>query len=422
MKKIIIVLVFVLFLCGCEQKKNVEGMRREEIARNVAQAILDRDFKTAYSYMDSELSDKLSEKRLADGLDQVLNGLTKTENGIYEVKEKEDLWYVLVDYEPKDIRFAIGINNEKRVTSLYLNHGRESLTVIDDECFAEQEFLVGEHDLTGILTMPKDVENPDVVLLIQGSGQSNYNEEIGPNKPFEDIAHGLAKQGIASLRYSKRFYEYPEKATKSYGLDDEYFDDIEAAIEQLKSTTSGNIYYLGHSQGGMFAHYLASEHSEIKGVILMASTPRHLIDVMVDQNVAELKRQGYSDAQVEKMMGQLTQAKELIMNIKEEDDGPAILGIPREYWKDITDTLAPNYMEQSIPTLVLQGDKDFQVYPDVDFPMWKELLKENGEYHLYPNLNHLMMPNITGTIEDYQVESHVDSKVIYDIVSWVKKH
>ncbi|MDD6467236.1 MAG: alpha/beta fold hydrolase [Erysipelotrichaceae bacterium] len=421
MKKLIIVLSILLLVTGCGSKVNIDDKSEEEIVRVVAQAILDHDYKTAYSYMDSSLKDKLSEKRLSDGLEQVLDGLTKSEDGIYEVYEEDDCWYAWVDYEPKDVRFTISMNDQKRIIGLFLNSGRETLHLQENEWYLEQEFLVGEYHLSGILTMPKNIDHPDVVLLIQGSGQSNYNEEIGPNKPFEDIAQGLAKRGIATLRYSKRFYEYPELAGTSYDLEDEYFDDIEDAIEQLKNQPVGNIYYLGHSQGGMFAHYLANEIPEIKGVILMASTPRHLIDLMIDQNKAELKKQGYNEEQCEKLLVQLTKAKESIMNLK-EDDHSIILGIPSAYWYELTETLAPNYMNKSIPTLVLQGEEDFQVYADVDYPMWKDLLKGNGEYNLYPSLNHLMMPSIHGDVSDYEIEAHVEEQVVIDIADWIYAH
>src|SRR5665254_10563 len=46
------------------------------------------------------------------------------------------------------------------------------------------------------------------VVLVQGSGPSDRDETIGPNKPFRDIAWGLASAGIAVLRYDKRTFVY----------------------------------------------------------------------------------------------------------------------------------------------------------------------------------------------------------------------
>ena len=42
------------------------------------------------------------------------------------------------------------------------------------------------------------------VILLSGSGPNDMDETIGPNKPFTDIARGLADRGIASLRFDER--------------------------------------------------------------------------------------------------------------------------------------------------------------------------------------------------------------------------
>ena len=41
------------------------------------------------------------------------------------------------------------------------------------------------------------------------SGSLDEDETIGPNKPFKDIAYGLASCGISVLRYPKRNFQYP---------------------------------------------------------------------------------------------------------------------------------------------------------------------------------------------------------------------
>ena len=63
--------------------------------------------------------------------------------------------------------------------------------------------------LAGTLTWPigydpKSHKKPTVVLLVTGSGQQNRDEEVFDHKPFAVIAHHLAVNGIASLRYDDR--------------------------------------------------------------------------------------------------------------------------------------------------------------------------------------------------------------------------
>jgi len=50
----------------------------------------------------------------------------------------------------------------------------------------------GQFPLSAILTLPKGEEQPPVAILVPGSGNHDVNETVGANKPFQDIAWGLA--------------------------------------------------------------------------------------------------------------------------------------------------------------------------------------------------------------------------------------
>lgn len=78
-----------------------------------------------------------------------------------------------------------------------------------------------------------------------------------------------------------------------------------------------------------------------------------------------------------------------------------------------------------MPMLILQGEADFQIYADVDYPLWQEKLadRDNVVFHLYPGLNHLMMPTQNKRdVSEYQVKSNVDQQVIDDIAAFVKNN
>lgn len=78
-----------------------------------------------------------------------------------------------------------------------------------------------------------------------------------------------------------------------------------------------------------------------------------------------------------------------------------------------------------IPMLILQGADDFQVYADVDYPLWQETLadKSNVTYNLYEGLNHLFMESdsqkdvVDTTV--YDKPANVDQQVIDDIANWI---
>ena len=70
------------------------------------------------------------------------------------------------------------------------------------------------------------------VVLVHGSGQQDRDSTSGPNKPFRDLAHGLASRGILVLRYDKRTRVHAQKTVALTGgsLEDvahEYFKSSE---------------------------------------------------------------------------------------------------------------------------------------------------------------------------------------------------
>ena len=78
------------------------------------------------------------------------------------------------------------------------------------ERFQEQEAQIGHGKwvLPGTVSIPQGDGPFAAVLLVHGSGPQDRDETLPPNKPFRDLAWGLASQGIAVLRYEKRTKVY----------------------------------------------------------------------------------------------------------------------------------------------------------------------------------------------------------------------
>ena len=67
----------------------------------------------------------------------------------------------------------------------------------------------GDLRLPATLTVP-DGDGPfPAVVLVHGSGPQDRDETVGANAPFRDLAAGLARRGIATLRYVKRTRQAP---------------------------------------------------------------------------------------------------------------------------------------------------------------------------------------------------------------------
>ncbi|MCI5772943.1 MAG: alpha/beta hydrolase [Erysipelotrichaceae bacterium] len=416
MKKLLII-VLLLSLFGCSESVEKETVNEQDLAQATVEKIVGGQYKEAYANFADSLQKAVSLSKLQSAYEEVSKNLTGV-GTIKEVKEEAGNYLIICEFEPQDLLFTLSMD-EGQVVGIWINYTNATIHLLENDFLQEQAVEVGKYSLDGILCEPKQpAKDKPVVLMIQGSGVSDYDETIGPNKPFKDLAHGLAKQGIASLRYNKRFFQDPSLAGASYDMHDEYFEDIQAAIALLKKWGYEEIYFLGHSQAGGFAHYIAAENDDIEGLIIMAGSPRLLIDLINDQVKASL--QGMPASYITQTLKPYVDAKEEILAIEDKNETGMILNLPISYWYDVKKCLPENY-DHDIDTLILQGEQDFQVYANVDYVLWQKLLKAEADYILYEGLNHLFMPSINGDLSDYEIASKVDQKVIDDISAWIKK-
>jgi fermentation-respiration switch protein FrsA (DUF1100 family) len=301
------------------------------------------------------------------------------------------------------------------------------------DAFTEQSVSVGEGTqwaLPGTLTLPKGNGPFPIVVLVQGSGPSDRDETIGPNKPFRDLAWGLASLGIAVLRFDKRTYVYPTKVdAATITVWEESIDDALTAVKlvrELPEIDSRRIYVLGHSLGAMVAPRIGQQDPALAGLVMMAGATRPLEDVLLDQVTYLDSLNGGPTAG---QMAQLEQLEAAVATVKDPNLSPSTpasllpLNIPAAYWLDLrgykpADVVASLDMD----LLVLQGARDYQV-TTADFAGWQSTLsgRPNARLILYPDLNHEF---VTGTGKatpaEYEHPGHVAEKVVSDIAGWIK--
>ncbi len=305
------------------------------------------------------------------------------------------------------------------------------------DSFTESNVTVGsgEWALPGTLTVPNGPGPFPAVVLVHGSGPNDRDETIGPNKPFRDLAWGLASQGIAVLRYDKRTKAHAAQFTPeilaNLTLQQETIDDALLAVQLLRGTQNidpQHIFVLGHSLGAMAAPRIGQQDPALAGLILLAGPTIPLEDEILDQYTYLFNLDGtLTDAEkteLEKLQAQVARVKDPNLS----DQVPATdlpLGIHAAYWLDLRNYHPADVAKTLVmPMLVLQGGRDYQVSPAKDFAGWKTALadKANATLKLYPDLNHLFIagqgqPNPT----EYQTEGHVSQEVVNDIANWVKR-
>jgi hypothetical protein len=301
------------------------------------------------------------------------------------------------------------------------------------DSFSEQPLTLvnGKFELPGTLTVPTGNGPFPAVVLVQGSGPEDQDETIGPNKPFKDLAWGLASRGIVVFRYTKR--------TKQYGLqssddpvrltvEDETISDARAAVALVVKQAKVDprqIFLLGHSLGAYLAPRIATGDTEIAGIVMLAANARPLEKIVLEQIHYWAATNGTpTEAEQKKIDAAEDGAKQIERPDLKPDDKIDFLGATMygAYWLDLRgyDPLK-TAAKLKIPILILQGGRDYQVTPS-NFQAWSDALSNNKNVTLrtYPDMDHFLMQG-TGASKptDYARLGHVSAEVVESIATWV---
>ena len=304
-----------------------------------------------------------------------------------------------------------------------------------------ENIVVGKdtkYPLKGILTLPDNITEPvPAVVLVHGSGSSNMDEKVGKITPFKDLAEGLAKQGIACVRYNKRSFSYGFKMVMDkkniVTVKEETIDDAIMAANLLKNDSridTSKVFILGHSMGGMLAPRIDAEGGNFRGLIMMAGSPLPMEKIMLiqlEEQMAEMK--GLTKKIISKQLDKFTVLFEGLYELTDEAAKATKIGngVTLYYFKEMGQPSVEDYLNKTDkPMLIMQGEKDFQVRADRDYAAYQKILvgRSNVTFKLYPGLNHAFVPatyeDISMAKKEYSIEKHIGDDVISDIANWIK--
>ena len=287
--------------------------------------------------------------------------------------------------------------------------------------------------IPAILALPKNRKAPvPVVVLVQGSGPHDADETIGPNKPFRDLAWGLAADGIATLRYEKRTHFAPETFRTHPDLDHEVTFDAVAALAFASSQPEidpKRVFLLGHSLGGTMAPVIVADRlhqvpGSVRGIIFLAAGALGIEETLQRQLLAQATRQEANQAQLDAIQKEWQGIFQTINDPTTPVDemvGTPPLRLPEMYWRSWIGQDPPAELARlHLSALVLRGTKDIQV-SEGDFQALAKVNTAPGsESRQIEGLNHLMMP-VAGdsTGQEYFQPAHVSPEVIRLIANWI---
>jgi len=411
----------------------------EVLARDVVQELSARQYDKVEARFDATMAAAMPLEKLQSFWDATLaqTGAFKAVTGVTSAELQGYHVVTLAcafEKAPLNLRFAF--DKDSKIAGFFLVPAAAPWSApayANPGAFHERSVTVasGAWQLPGTLTEPNGAGPFPAVVLVQGSGPHDEDETIGSNKPFKDLAWGLASRGIVVLRYEKRTHKYAAqlaKKTPTLTVKEEVIDDARAAaalLAQQPEVRKARIYVLGHSLGGMLAPRIAEGDNQIAGIIIMAGSTRPLGQIVLEQVTYLSSLPGPAGEGAKKQIGAAEKfAQDYESPTLKPGETVSMMGnpMPASYVLDLrsydpTATAA----RLKIPILVIQGESDYQVTKK-DFEGWEKALAGHSNVIMktYPGLCHLFTPaSSPPSPADYDKPGHVAKATVDDIANWV---
>lgn len=336
------------------------------------------EYALLYPYADDTLKAFLSESSFMSMFSSVseLGGALLSDQASTTTGKNGTVFSSTLDFENITVDLTLSIRDVKICgfnRNVHFKHDFEFLRNGYNERYFV--FECNGFQLNAVYTYVSDGQTHPSVLLIGGSGPSDYNETVGLLTPFADISEALANKGINSLRIDKRTLNYGSSFEMTHTINEEYLQDCNAAIDYLKSQPeTASVSLLGHSLGGQIAAALAADRNDIESMILFNSTARPIIDVLFDQlsTADPVNKELYQTA------------VDTVKALNEETaTGRNYLGASDYYWISVNGMdVIENIRNAGIPTLIINSKYDNQIF-DEDISLWQSEFSQSDLVTIY---------------------------------------
>lgn len=436
-------LLIALIACPSFAQQSESGTSPTDAAKQIVQQIAAGGFDSVEARYTPQMSAALKPGTLATAWASVLTqegSFNSVASATATKVQSFDVITLVCKFDKGLIDVQMALDPQGKLAGIHFGPHSEPLPpwtpppYAKQDSFSEQPLTLvnGKYEMPGTLTVPKGDGPFPAVVLVQGSGPQDQDETIGAEKPFADLALGLASRGVAVFRYTKRTFKYQEHSSdppEKLTVDDETMSDARAAVALLAKQSKidpQRIFLVGHSLGAYLAPRIAAGDAKISGIVMMAANVEPMEKLLLEQMNYLLSSGPPPTPDEQKQVAEVQDAIKKIESpdLKPTDSVTLLTGpLPATYWLDLRDYHPVEAAEAlKIPILIMDGGRDFQVPPATNFDEWKKTLSshKNVTLKFYPPLNHLFIAGTGPSLpQEYNKLNHVDEQVIADIAAWI---
>ncbi len=326
----------------------------------------------------------------------------------------------------------------------------------------EEQIIPNEEDgvtLSGTLTLPRAEGRYPVAVLISGSGPQDRDETLFHHKPFLVIADYLTRQGIGVFRFDDRGVG---KSTGDFSTatSEDFARDVRAIVASLRkhpAVDPDKVGLIGHSEGGLIGPMVAAADPKIAFLVLLAGPGVSGADILRDQGKRVAMAEGVAEADLarDEQLREILFA-ELLSAPPDADGRKLVERAVEKFLAQLPEgereaaRLTPLQMAQlqqlgspwfrfflqhdpakvlenvHCPVLAINGEKDVQVWHEINLPAIVSALKKGGNHQIravrIPSLNHLFQRAESGAVSEYNEIKQTMAPEVLDLMSgWIQQ-
>ena len=343
---------------------------------------------------------------------------------------------------------AVGVVAAMLSSACYASPGFvEDSTIVYTSCDSIQ--------LAATLTLPEEGHRQyPAVVLMSGTGQQDRDCTMAGHRVFKEISDYLVTRGIAVLRTDDRGTG-KSSGNYNYATTADFAADALAAIAYLKTRPDIDtlqIGLLGHSEGGASISIAASLSQDVAFVISLCGLMTAGLPSVIQQNIDIVESSSLPEADKQRYHEINESMFRTAYRYADSDSLEQKLHAVHDEWRRDTanqhirygiymyakTATSPWYRffirynpadylsKVDMPVLLVFGGKDVMVNARQNEESAMRCLAHNKDVtvHVFPNINHLLLPCEKGTQDEYASlkDEHVLPELLSTLDSWIHQH